>query len=57
MLGLSLLFTIVLAAVLALATGVMLFIGKKREWLTQLTLCAAAAIDLVIVFAFVAFLK
>jgi hypothetical protein len=54
---LSLLMTIVLAVVLAAATIAMLYLGKKREWLTQLTIGAAAACDLAIAFGFILFLK
>lgn len=57
MLGLSWLMTIVLAALLLAATIAVFFVGKKREWLTQLTIGAAAALDLAIAFAFILFLK
>jgi len=57
MFGLSLIMTIVLAAAMLAATIAMFFIGKKREWLTQLTVSAAAALDLVIAFGFILFLK
>ncbi len=57
MLGLSWLMTIVLAVVLLAATIAVFRIGRKREWLTQLTIGAAAALDLAIAFGFVLFLK
>lgn len=57
MFGLSLIISIVLVAVLLAATISMFFIGRKREWLTQLTISAAAALDLVIAFGFILFLK
>jgi hypothetical protein len=57
MFGLSLIISIVLAVVLLAATIAMFVIGRKRGWLTQLTISAAAALDLVIAFGFILFLK